>query len=93
QDTLLPLCPALRPPCTPLSGTNSTCSHPTPLPFLEVVLSEPGPGVPQSLIVGDVDGTPCERCGSERGRMEAQTPGMGAGAEGAGNPEGSWWSR
>uniref|UniRef100_H0ZXI4 MHC class I-like antigen recognition-like domain-containing protein n=1 Tax=Taeniopygia guttata TaxID=59729 RepID=H0ZXI4_TAEGU len=51
------------------------------LQFLEVALSEPGLGVPQSLIVGDVDGTPRERCGSEWGRMEAQTPGMGAGAE------------
>nr|XP_054509113.1 hydrocephalus-inducing protein homolog [Agelaius phoeniceus] len=39
---------------------------------LEVALSEPGPGVPQSLIVGDVDGTPWERWGSERGRMEPQ---------------------
>ncbi|RLV61846.1 hypothetical protein DV515_00019973 [Chloebia gouldiae] len=54
---------------------------PHSLQFLEVALSEPGPGIPQSLIVGDIDGTPCKRCGSERGRMEPQTPGMGSGAE------------
>nr|XP_054509120.1 zinc finger protein ZFP2-like [Agelaius phoeniceus] len=51
------------------------------LQCLEVALSEPGPGVPQSLIVGDVDGTPWERWGSERGRMEPQRAGMGARAE------------
>ncbi|XP_071312754.1 class I histocompatibility antigen, F10 alpha chain-like [Agelaius tricolor] len=51
------------------------------LQCLEVALSEPGPGVPQSLIVGDVDGTPWERWGSEWGRMEPQRAGMGARAE------------
>ncbi|OWK49414.1 hypothetical protein RLOC_00002806 [Lonchura striata] len=49
--------------------------------FLEVALSEPSLRVPQSLIVGDVHGSPCEHCGSKQGRMEPQTLGMGAGAE------------
>nr|XP_041569063.1 class I histocompatibility antigen, F10 alpha chain-like [Taeniopygia guttata] len=82
-----PLSLACGPPWIPKlsapSAPPNLCVPPVfhSLQFLEVALSEPGPGVPQSLIVGDVDGTPCERCGSERGRMEAQTPGMGAGAE------------
>ncbi|XP_039944593.1 major histocompatibility complex class I-related gene protein-like [Hirundo rustica] len=36
------------------------------LQYLELALSEPSPGVPQSLIVGDVDGTPYKHCDSER---------------------------
>uniref|UniRef100_A0A674GTY8 Uncharacterized protein n=1 Tax=Taeniopygia guttata TaxID=59729 RepID=A0A674GTY8_TAEGU len=51
------------------------------LQFLEVALSEPSQRVPQSLIVGDVHGSPYERCGSEQGWMEPQTPGMEAGAD------------
>ncbi|XP_048145719.1 class I histocompatibility antigen, F10 alpha chain-like isoform X1 [Corvus hawaiiensis] len=51
------------------------------LRYLHVAVSEPGPGVPQFVSVGFVDGIPFVRCDSERGRMEPQTPWMEKGAE------------
>ncbi|NXP22857.1 HMR1 protein, partial [Scytalopus superciliaris] len=51
------------------------------LQYLEVAVSEPGPGIPQFVSVGSVDGIPITRYDSEQGRMEPQTPWMAAGAE------------
>ncbi|NXF00202.1 1A31 protein, partial [Menura novaehollandiae] len=48
---------------------------------LRVAVSEPSPGLPQSVAVRYLDGTPTTACDSERGRMEPQTPWMVAGAE------------
>ncbi|NXP02057.1 HA19 protein, partial [Certhia brachydactyla] len=44
--------------------------------YLHVAVSEPGPGVPQFMILGYVDGIPFTRYDSERGRMEPLTQWM-----------------
>ncbi|XP_068856251.1 class I histocompatibility antigen, F10 alpha chain-like isoform X1 [Aphelocoma coerulescens] len=51
------------------------------LRYLDVAVSEPGPGVPQFVSVGFLDGIPFERYSSERGRVEPLTPWMEKGAE------------
>ncbi|NWU87896.1 HA1F protein, partial [Onychorhynchus coronatus] len=51
------------------------------LRYLEVAVSEPGPGIPQFVALGYVDGIPIMRYDSERRRTEPQTPWMEAGAE------------
>ncbi|XP_031950238.1 class I histocompatibility antigen, F10 alpha chain-like isoform X1 [Corvus moneduloides] len=51
------------------------------LRYLHVAVSEPGPGVPQFVSVGFLDGIPFWRYDSERGRMEPQTPWMEEGPE------------
>ncbi|XP_027563231.1 major histocompatibility complex class I-related gene protein-like, partial [Neopelma chrysocephalum] len=51
------------------------------LRFLDVAVSEPGPGIPQFMEMGYVDGIPITRYDSERGRAEPLTPWMAAGAE------------
>ncbi|NXU38509.1 HA1F protein, partial [Drymodes brunneopygia] len=51
------------------------------LRYLRVVVSEPGPGLPQYMAVAFVDGIPFVRYDSERGRMEPQTLWVAAGAE------------
>ncbi|NWV06877.1 HA1F protein, partial [Ptilonorhynchus violaceus] len=50
------------------------------LRYLQVAVSEPGPGVPQFMEMGYLDGIPFVRYDSERGRMEPLTPWMAAGA-------------
>ncbi|KAM4754786.1 class I histocompatibility antigen, F10 alpha chain-like isoform 1-T1 [Cyanocitta cristata] len=51
------------------------------LRYLDVAVSEPGPGVPQYTIMGFLDGIPFVRYNSERGRMEPLTPWMEKGPE------------
>ncbi|XP_066064133.1 class I histocompatibility antigen, F10 alpha chain-like isoform X2 [Chamaea fasciata] len=51
------------------------------LRYLQVAVSEPGPGVPQFMSVGFVDGIPITRYDSERGRAEPLTQWMKDGAE------------
>ncbi|NXF00192.1 HA1F protein, partial [Menura novaehollandiae] len=51
------------------------------LRYLQVAVSEPGPGVPQFMSTGYLDGIPITRYDSERGRAEPLTPWMAAGAE------------
>ncbi|XP_064495254.1 class I histocompatibility antigen, F10 alpha chain-like isoform X1 [Pseudopipra pipra] len=51
------------------------------LRYLDVMVTEPSPGIPQYLSMGYVDGIPFERYDSERGQTEPQTPWMAAGAE------------
>ncbi|NXB39686.1 HA1F protein, partial [Eulacestoma nigropectus] len=51
------------------------------LRYLSVVVSEPGPGVPQFMIMGYLDGIPFTRYDSERGRDEPLTPWMKDGPE------------
>ncbi|NWZ70177.1 HA1F protein, partial [Acrocephalus arundinaceus] len=49
--------------------------------YLPVALSEPGPGFPQFLSMGSLDGIPFQRRRSQRGLVEPHLPGMAAGAE------------
>ncbi|XP_027528439.1 class I histocompatibility antigen, F10 alpha chain-like, partial [Neopelma chrysocephalum] len=51
------------------------------LRYLRVVVSEPGPGLPQYVAVAFVDGTPFVLYDSERGRVEPQALWLAAGAE------------
>ncbi|NXP21087.1 HMR1 protein, partial [Scytalopus superciliaris] len=51
------------------------------LRYQHVAVSEPGPGVPQYVAVGSVDGIPFMRYDSKWGRAEPQTPWMAVGAE------------
>ncbi|XP_068855727.1 class I histocompatibility antigen, F10 alpha chain-like isoform X2 [Aphelocoma coerulescens] len=51
------------------------------LRYLHVAVSEPGPGVPQFVSVGFLDGIPFTRYDSERGRKVPLTPWMEKGAE------------
>ena len=55
------------------------------LRYPHVAVPEPGPGLPQFVSMGSLDGIPSRRRRSERGRAEPQAPGMAAGAE-----PGSW---
>ncbi|XP_057244306.1 H-2 class I histocompatibility antigen, Q9 alpha chain-like, partial [Malurus melanocephalus] len=55
--------------------------------YRSVAVSEPGPGVPQFMVMGYLDGIPFERYDSERGRMEPLTPWMKNG------PETGYWDR
>ncbi|NXR35081.1 HA1K protein, partial [Zosterops hypoxanthus] len=57
------------------------------LRYRSVAVSEPSPGVPQSMEIGFVDGIPITRYDSERGRMEPLTQWMKDGVE----PE--YWDR
>ncbi|TRZ08050.1 hypothetical protein HGM15179_019059, partial [Zosterops borbonicus] len=59
----------LGPPCT------------TPLRYLNVVVSEPSPGVPQFMSIGFVDGIPFVRYDSEQGWMEPLMQWIKDGAE------------
>uniref|UniRef100_A0A8D2PBL0 MHC class I-like antigen recognition-like domain-containing protein n=1 Tax=Zosterops lateralis melanops TaxID=1220523 RepID=A0A8D2PBL0_ZOSLA len=65
---------APRPPCTPFSVLHS-------MRYLSVAVSEPSPGVPQSMEIGFVDGIPITRYNSERGRLEPLTQWMKDGVE------------
>ncbi|NXY39432.1 HA1W protein, partial [Pomatorhinus ruficollis] len=49
--------------------------------YLQVAVSEPGPGIPQFMEIGFVDGIPFTRYDSERGRLEPLTQWMKDGAE------------
>ncbi|NXF00205.1 HA1F protein, partial [Menura novaehollandiae] len=51
------------------------------LHYLRVAVSEPGPGMPQYLSMGYLDGIPFDRYDSERGRAEPLMPWMEAGVE------------
>ncbi|NWV77822.1 HMR1 protein, partial [Dasyornis broadbenti] len=51
------------------------------LRYLDVGVSEPGPGVPQFISLGYVDGIPFTRYDSERGRVEPQTQWIKDGVE------------
>ncbi|NXY24227.1 HA1F protein, partial [Atrichornis clamosus] len=51
------------------------------LRYLSVVVSEPGPGLPQFMETGYLDGIPFQRYDSERGRVEPLTSWMAARAE------------
>ncbi|NXO46825.1 HMR1 protein, partial [Locustella ochotensis] len=51
------------------------------LHYLNVAVSEPGPGIPQFMEVGFLDGIPFMRYNSERRRMEPLTQWMKDGAE------------
>ncbi|NWR40649.1 HA1F protein, partial [Tachuris rubrigastra] len=57
------------------------------LRFLDVVVTEPSPGIPRFMEMGYMDGIPITRYDSERGRAEPQTPWMAAG------PEPGFWDR
>ncbi|XP_057244832.1 class I histocompatibility antigen, F10 alpha chain-like isoform X2 [Malurus melanocephalus] len=57
------------------------------LRYRGVAVSEPGPGVPQFMVMGYLDGIPFVRYDSERGRMEPLTPWMKDG------PEPGYWDR
>ncbi|XP_017591896.1 PREDICTED: class I histocompatibility antigen, F10 alpha chain isoform X3 [Corvus brachyrhynchos] len=46
------------------------------LRYLSVAVSEPGPGIPQFMSMGFLDGIPFQRYDSERGRDEPLTPWM-----------------
>ncbi|XP_048145671.1 class I histocompatibility antigen, F10 alpha chain-like isoform X3 [Corvus hawaiiensis] len=46
------------------------------LRYLSVAVSEPGPGIPQFMSMGLLDGIPFQRYDSERGRDEPLTPWM-----------------
>uniref|UniRef100_A0A8U7NR75 Ig-like domain-containing protein n=1 Tax=Corvus moneduloides TaxID=1196302 RepID=A0A8U7NR75_CORMO len=63
----------------PLNPTHPTSTHPQPALFSS------GPGLPQFVSMGSLDGIPSRRRRSERDRAEPQAPGMAAGAE-----PGSW---
>uniref|UniRef100_A0A8U7NR78 Uncharacterized protein n=1 Tax=Corvus moneduloides TaxID=1196302 RepID=A0A8U7NR78_CORMO len=71
---LTPQTPNLRVPPTLLS-----------LRYPHVAVPESGPGLPQFVSMGSLDGIPSRRRRSERDRAEPQAPGMAAGAE-----PGSW---
>ena len=71
---MTPQTPNLRVPAALLS-----------LRYPHVAVPEPGPGLPQFVSMGSLDGIPSRRRRSERGRAEPQAPGMAAGAE-----PGSW---
>ncbi|NXO46738.1 HA1F protein, partial [Locustella ochotensis] len=51
------------------------------LRYLSVAVSEPGPGIPQFMQIGFLDGIPFVRYDSERGRLEPLTQWMKDGAE------------
>ncbi|NXS35545.1 HA1F protein, partial [Pomatostomus ruficeps] len=51
------------------------------LRYLYVTVSEPGPGLPEFMIMGYLDGIPFQRYNSEWGRDEPLTPWMAARAE------------
>ncbi|NXS22599.1 HA1F protein, partial [Mystacornis crossleyi] len=51
------------------------------LRYLQVLMSEPGPGVPQFVSMGYLDGIPITRYDSERGRVVPLTAWMEKGAE------------
>ncbi|NWI45956.1 HMR1 protein, partial [Picathartes gymnocephalus] len=51
------------------------------LRYLHVAVSEPGPGLPQYVEMGYLDGIPITRYDSERGRTEPQTLWMEDGAQ------------
>ncbi|NXR33991.1 HA1F protein, partial [Zosterops hypoxanthus] len=51
------------------------------LRYLNVLVSEPSPGVPQFMEMGFVDGIPFVHYNSERGRVEPLTQWMKDGAE------------
>ncbi|NXY12431.1 HA1F protein, partial [Pteruthius melanotis] len=57
------------------------------LRYLNVAVSEPGPGVPQFLSMGFLDGIPFTRYDSERGRAVPLTPWMEV------EPEPGYWDR
>ncbi|XP_057244307.1 H-2 class I histocompatibility antigen, Q9 alpha chain-like [Malurus melanocephalus] len=57
------------------------------LRYQHVAVSEPGPELPQFMVIGYLDGIPFVRYDSERGRMEPQTPWMKDG------PEPGYWDR
>ncbi|XP_027563308.1 class I histocompatibility antigen, F10 alpha chain-like isoform X1 [Neopelma chrysocephalum] len=51
------------------------------LHFLSIAVTEPGPRMPQFMVLGYLDGIPITRYDSERGRVEPLTPWMAARAE------------
>ncbi|XP_039944473.1 class I histocompatibility antigen, F10 alpha chain [Hirundo rustica] len=51
------------------------------LRYLYVAVSEPGPGIPQFMAMGSVDGIPFARYDSDRGRAEPLAQGIKHGAE------------